>query len=265
MAEKKGAKKVAAKLVKDEKKSSAKVAKTMKTLAKPPVAKKSVAKSKAVPAKGAKPVSKAASSKAAKPVKKVADAKKTSSAKKEAPVKKAVVLKKTAPSKKNIPAKAAKSANKPAKAKSVKKGAVAIGNPVSALLKPLTRIILPDTKTGKLTKTELKFFKNALLALRDKVFKTDAAARQNVKHHNEADTRTDYGANAFDKFLAYGRAGNTNDLLTRIDEALARIEAGTYGKCLMCGEPIRRVRLEVQPFSRHCIKCQELLEKSMKK
>jgi DnaK suppressor protein len=104
-------------------------------------------------------------------------------------------------------------------------------------------------------------FRKALLALREKVYRSVATARQNVRHHNEADNGGDDGASIFDKFLALERAGNTKDILNRIDEAIGRIDEGSYGKCLSCGNPIRRVRLEVQPFSKYCIRCQELLEK----
>ena len=112
-----------------------------------------------------------------------------------------------------------------------------------------------------LTKAELAKFRKALLALREKVYRSVDNARQNIRHHNEADNGGDDGASIFDKFLALERAGNTKDILNRIDEALGRMDDGTYGKCLACGNPIRRVRLEVQPFSKYCIKCQEQLEK----
>ena len=112
-----------------------------------------------------------------------------------------------------------------------------------------------------LTEKEIQKAEKALLAIRDKFYRQVSAARQNVRHHNEADNSGDDGSSIFDKFLALERAGNTKDFLNRVDEALARIKEGTYGRCLNCGEPIRRVRLAVRPFARYCIKCQELLEK----
>jgi DnaK suppressor protein len=41
----------------------------------------------------------------------------------------------------------------------------------------------------------------------------------------------------------------------RIDEALERIEAGTYGACSVCGETITPERLEVRPLSIRCVRC----------
>lgn len=46
-----------------------------------------------------------------------------------------------------------------------------------------------------------------------------------------------------------------NQRLTQIDAALAQIEAGTYGRCTSCGEPINPERLEILPFSTLCVTC----------
>ena len=46
-------------------------------------------------------------------------------------------------------------------------------------------------------------------------------------------------------------------ILQAIDEALNRIEAGTYGVCRDCGEPIAEARLNAIPWTRSCITCKE--------
>lgn len=46
--------------------------------------------------------------------------------------------------------------------------------------------------------------------------------------------------------------------LQAIDAALARIEAGTYGICMECGEPIEPERLEALPTATRCIHCAEV-------
>ncbi|HBY99431.1 MAG: TraR/DksA C4-type zinc finger protein [Ardenticatenaceae bacterium] len=43
--------------------------------------------------------------------------------------------------------------------------------------------------------------------------------------------------------------------LTQIDAALAQIDAGTYGLCTSCGEPINPERLEILPFTTLCVTC----------
>ena len=47
-----------------------------------------------------------------------------------------------------------------------------------------------------------------------------------------------------------------------IAAALARIDDGSYGDCLECGEPIADARLEVQPWADRCIDCQSAQEQA---
>lgn len=49
--------------------------------------------------------------------------------------------------------------------------------------------------------------------------------------------------------------------LRNIEEALRRLEEGTYGYCEECGRAIGIKRLRVLPFTRYCVRCQEKLEK----
>ena len=46
-------------------------------------------------------------------------------------------------------------------------------------------------------------------------------------------------------------------ILQAIEEALVRIEKGTYGVCRDCGEPIAEARLNAIPWTRVCISCKE--------
>lgn len=45
--------------------------------------------------------------------------------------------------------------------------------------------------------------------------------------------------------------------LRQVDEALARVDAGTYGLCANCSQPIPPGRLEVRPFAEYCVTCAE--------
>ncbi len=54
--------------------------------------------------------------------------------------------------------------------------------------------------------------------------------------------------------------GNAEDLLSQIDGALHRIDAGSYGTCERCGQPINPERLEALPYAAHCITCQSQIE-----
>src|SRR5919204_2293362 len=50
-------------------------------------------------------------------------------------------------------------------------------------------------------------------------------------------------------------AGTLRETLQDIDDALAKIEQGTYGQCEACGGPIAEARLEAMPAARLCITC----------
>ncbi|MFC4138473.1 MULTISPECIES: TraR/DksA C4-type zinc finger protein [unclassified Microbacterium] len=54
-----------------------------------------------------------------------------------------------------------------------------------------------------------------------------------------------------------GLADAADDELRQADDALARVDAGTYGICVGCGKPIPAARLEVRPFADRCVACAE--------
>jgi DnaK suppressor protein len=55
---------------------------------------------------------------------------------------------------------------------------------------------------------------------------------------------------------------NADDLLAQIDTALQRLDTGTYGICVRCGQPIAEERLEALPYATYCIACQSIIERS---
>jgi len=54
---------------------------------------------------------------------------------------------------------------------------------------------------------------------------------------------------------------NAQDLLTQVDQAMQRLDAGTYGTCARCGRPINPERLEALPYAILCIDCQATMER----
>jgi RNA polymerase-binding protein DksA len=49
--------------------------------------------------------------------------------------------------------------------------------------------------------------------------------------------------------------------LALVDDALERLDAGTFGTCQRCGQPIADARLEALPWAAHCIQCQSDIDK----
>lgn len=52
--------------------------------------------------------------------------------------------------------------------------------------------------------------------------------------------------------------------IDQIDEALERIDEGTYGECEECGVKIPKGRLRIRPFAKLCVECQEKVEREEK-
>ncbi len=72
----------------------------------------------------------------------------------------------------------------------------------------------------------------------------------------------DQGSDEAMREAAFDRGEAGGEALEEIDEAIGRIESGEYGICETCGVEIPDARLEVLPYARNCIKCQEDLETS---
>jgi DnaK suppressor protein len=62
----------------------------------------------------------------------------------------------------------------------------------------------------------------------------------------------------FDRELGYSLESNSGHVLAAIDEALKRIEEGSFGTCVRCGNPIAEERLEAMPYATKCIECKRL-------
>src|SRR4051794_207848 len=76
--------------------------------------------------------------------------------------------------------------------------------------------------------------------------------------------QADAGSDAYDRDFALSLLSQEQDALYEIDQALKRIELGSYGICEMSGKPIPRARLEAIPFARFTVECQSQLEKQNK-
>jgi len=114
--------------------------------------------------------------------------------------------------------------------------------------------------------------KEKLLQLRDAMVDSMAGVAQDTLRSraegSEASAfgmhQADAGSDAYDRDFALSLLSQEQDALYEIDQALKRIELGTYGTCEMSGKPIPRARLEAIPFARFTVECQSQLEKQSK-
>jgi DnaK suppressor protein len=118
----------------------------------------------------------------------------------------------------------------------------------------------------------LAFFqrqKARLLDLRDHFLdQMQSVAQDSLRsraENNEASAvgqhQADAGSDAYEKDFALSLLSQEQDALYEIEEALKRIETGTYGVCEMSTKAIPHARLEAIPFARFTVECQQQLEK----
>ena len=120
-------------------------------------------------------------------------------------------------------------------------------------------------REAKMDKRKLKSYRDRLLERREGLFKQVNEAELSSRERDAEATQdpADMAANAYTKELLISMSANDRRLLELIDEALGRIEAGEYGECVNCGEPVSEKRLEAVPWARYCLKCQDLQERGL--
>jgi DnaK suppressor protein len=111
-----------------------------------------------------------------------------------------------------------------------------------------------------MNKTQVTEFEKKLLGKRREITASKAAGAN--------DAPADYGRDEGDRAQAsqaqemtWLRTSQQRGLLELVDAALQRIRDGSFGECQHCGGEVELKRLNAVPWTRHCLTCQELLEK----
>lgn len=152
------------------------------------------------------------------------------------------------------------------KAEAAAKAAAAKEAPTSSVR--LTR--RPTTRTQgahseQFPEADLKEFRKRLLDARAKALSgVDAMKATGLNESEDHEADGGDGTAQTLRLQALGQMGNINRMIQQIDEALHRIDDGTYGVCTACGQLIRKPRLMNQPFVLTCMECQSEMEKSAK-
>ena len=124
-------------------------------------------------------------------------------------------------------------------------------------------------KTNKngLTAAEVEKYRALLLAKRsellgnvsiieDETFKKERSELSSMPFH-----MADAGSDNFEQEFALDLMDSEKKMLAEINNALRRIEEGTYGVCEGKGEQIPKARLNAIPWAQYCVQCAELKEK----
>ena len=120
-----------------------------------------------------------------------------------------------------------------------------------------------------LSKQEIKQFKALLLQERAKFAgEIRSLARDVAKNPRDASGdlssytihMADMSADTYERELATTLASSEQAVLYQIEDALKRIDEGTYGMCQQCQKPITMSRLRAVPYTSLCIACQRTKE-----
>jgi len=125
-------------------------------------------------------------------------------------------------------------------------------------------------KIKKMPKTELKKYKELLLKAREEMSGQLSHITDDTLKKSQRDASGDLSGYSFhmadmasddyERDFSLGRATEEQKIIFLIDEALKRIDEGTYGSCLQCGKAIPKKRLKALPYTELCIECQKTKE-----
>ena len=111
-----------------------------------------------------------------------------------------------------------------------------------------------------LTEAQLNSLKDALLRKRGEILATSTGTRPlpaSMDVNSRQGDLADQASGNNEVHIALKLKQTDAKILQAIEEALYRMERGTYGVCRDCGEPIAPARLEAIPWTRVCISCKQ--------
>jgi DnaK suppressor protein len=120
-------------------------------------------------------------------------------------------------------------------------------------------------RVPKRNKRELEKYRKLLEQKKAELSNELAKARSAEEESNEEATQdiADKAVSSYTREFLYSLTDGERTVLLQIDEALARIDDGTYGLCANCGVQMNEKRLTAVPWTPYCVDCQELSEKGL--
>lgn len=128
-----------------------------------------------------------------------------------------------------------------------------------------TLSVRPDEKPW--TQAELKAVRKELEAdlnrLRVEIVQTDSDLQDLLRDgvDGAGNDQADVGSKGLERDAEMSLAANQRELLLQTEKALERLDAGTYGACENCGEPIGKNRLMAFPRATLCMTCKQREER----
>ncbi len=120
-------------------------------------------------------------------------------------------------------------------------------------------------RAAKMPKKELEKYRRLLEEKRTTLLAELAKTRHAEEETTEESTQdiADKAVSSYTREFLYSLSDNDRNTLLQIDQAIGRIDDGTYGTCMNCGSSLSEKRLNAVPWAPHCVECQELAEKGL--
>ncbi|MDD2688695.1 MAG: TraR/DksA family transcriptional regulator [Candidatus Omnitrophica bacterium] len=133
-------------------------------------------------------------------------------------------------------------------------------------------------KAAQASRSGKKFGKKELADFRKLILKRKEEIQDDIKHISEETLKktqkdssgdisgytyhmADVATDNYDREFSLGLASNERGFLYELDDALKKVEEGTFGICEECKSLISKSRLKAVPHARLCVKCQEKKER----
>jgi DnaK suppressor protein len=124
---------------------------------------------------------------------------------------------------------------------------------------------VPTAARSPFSKDFLEKQRAKLLVKKEEILAMYKKDLKSGQESNDSPTEdiVDRANNAYSRELAFSISDNERELMLQIDQAIARVDAGSYGYCLHTGQPIGLARLEAIPWAKYGVEAQEMLEKGL--
>jgi DnaK suppressor protein len=120
----------------------------------------------------------------------------------------------------------------------------------------------PSENEPFMNERQLEYFRRKLLAWKDDILRESRETLTNLQAETENHPDlVDRASSETDRALELRTRDRQRKLISKIDEAIRRIEDGSYGFCEETGEPIGLARLEARPTATMSVEAQERHER----
>jgi len=120
---------------------------------------------------------------------------------------------------------------------------------------------------GPLTAKEIEKYRNLLLVKRAEILGDMSSMSEEALGSDSSNLShmpihmADVSSDGYERELMLGLVESERQVIQEIDEALQRIEGGTYGICEVTGKPIAKSRLNAKPWAKYCIEAAREMER----